>query len=249
VSCEITFVRASTTILRLADRVVVTDPWFSMRMRFLPALVPPGIPLRDVPVPDLVLCSHLHADHFEPAAILRMAGPETVVAGPPGTATALTGLGVTRVVELVPGASREVAGLTLTPYRVPHTFPPPAENAYVVEGDGVALFFGGDGARGPIYAEVGRRHRIDVALLPVGGSLIFGRRTVMNPAQAVQAAQDLGARHLVPIHPGGEWLPLPPMSWHPGRARHAEAEARRNGLNLCVHVLQRGGTAVLPPAL
>jgi L-ascorbate metabolism protein UlaG (beta-lactamase superfamily) len=71
----------------------------------------------------------------------------------------------------------------------------------------------------------------------------------MNPAQAVQAAQDLGARHLVPIHPGGEWLPLPPMSWHPGRARHAEAEARRNGLNLCVHVLQRGGTAVLPPAL
>jgi len=244
--CEVTFVRTCTTIIRIGGRVVVTDPWFSMRMRFLPALVGPGVPLERVPVPEIVLCSHLHADHFEPAAIRRLAGPETVVVGPPGTAVALQGLGIERIVEMEPGGPAEIAGLTVIPCRVPHTFPPPEENGYVVAGGGFTLFFGGDGAYGAVYAEVGQRHEVDVALLPVGGSLVFGRRTVMGPAQAVQAAVDLGAKALIPLHPGGEWLPVPPLSWHPGRCRHAEAEARRRGLDLRVHVLQRGGTAVLP---
>lgn len=272
--CQVTFVRTCTTIIKIAGRIVVTDPWFSMRMRFLPALVRPGMLLDQVPVPDLVLCSHLHADHFEPAAIARMAGPETVVVGPPGTAAALaaTGLAVNlstpsasdspstiapatidhrpstiwQVLEPGLGQTARVAGLELTPYRVPHTFPPPEENGYVIEGGGLSLFFGGDGAYGPIYRDVGRRHRVDVALLPVGGSLIFGRRTVMSPSDAVQAAVELGAGTLIPLHPGGEWLPLPPLSWHPGRTHHAAIEARRRGLDLRVHVLARGGTAVLP---
>ncbi len=265
--CEVTFIRASTTILRIGGRIVVTDPWFSMRMRLLPALVRPGLPLSRMPVPDVVLCSHLHADHFEPAAIRRMAGPGTVVVGPPGTAAALRGRtrssiplhggtgrnattdapGIPRVVELEPHGENaaEIAGLSITAYRIPHTFPPPDENGYVLSDGGTTVFFGGDGAYGPVYAEVGRRHAIDLALLPVGGSLILGRRTVMSPDQAVQAALDLGAKALVPLHPGGEWLPLPPLSWHPGRGRHAQAVVRRRGLDLRVHVLPRGETAVL----
>ena len=57
-------------------------------------------------------------------------------------------------------------------------------------------------------------------MLPVGGTLIFGTRTTMDPGDAVRAAEVLKPRVVIPIHEGGEWMPVPPASWHPGRGRH-----------------------------
>ena len=35
----------------------------------------------------------------------------------------------------------------------------------------------------------------------------------------VKACNVLRPRWAVPIHEGGEWMPMPPASWHPGRNR------------------------------
>jgi L-ascorbate metabolism protein UlaG (beta-lactamase superfamily) len=233
-SLLVTHIRTSTLLIRLGERVIVTDPWFSMRMRFLPALVRPGIPLAAIPAPHLLLCSHLHADHFEPAAIRKLAAAHTVIVGPLGTGRRLRSGTAGRVEEMEGGDRLDVHGLTVTAFRVPHTFPPPEEIGYRVAGGELAFFFGGDGAYDETYRRMGAAHKVDVALLPVGGSVILGRRTVMDPEEALTAATEMGASVLIPIHQGGDWPALPPISCHPGRAEDAVRLAKERKLPLTV---------------
>lgn len=244
-SLAVTYIRACTLLIRLDGLVVVTDPWFSMRMRFLPALRRPGIPLAAMPKADLILCSHLHADHFEKRALSALADGRTVVAGPRGTAKQLPRTFPGTLLELAPGEETNAFGLELRAYPMRHTFPPPEELGFAVKGDGRAFFFAGDAAYSGAFGDAGRQHQFDAALLPVGGSRIWGRRTVMDPAGAVRAATDLGAKVMIPTHPGGDWPPLPPLSWHPGTFAKAVEAARKDAPGLRVAALAPGETAVL----
>jgi len=69
------------------------------------------------------------------------------------------------------------------------------------------IFFAGDTGYGPHFLEVRRRNsggRIDLALLPIGAyePRWFMRTIHMNPAEAVQAHIDLGARQSLGMHFG-----------------------------------------------
>jgi L-ascorbate metabolism protein UlaG (beta-lactamase superfamily) len=236
-------VRTCTIILQHGPRTLVTDPWFSMRMRFLPALRRPGVRLESVPPPDVVLLSHLHADHFEPRAVRSLCSDGTLVVGPVGTASRLLPGTAGRVLELGDGSTGTHAGIDLNAWRLEHTYPPPDELGYRVTMGPFSVFFAGDAAWGPQYAAISASGPVDVALLPVGGSLILGRRTVMSPGQALDAGTALGARFVVPTHPGWDWLPMPPLSFHPGTAAAAERLARRRNLSLEVVRLKPGQTA------
>ena len=103
------------------------------------------------------------------------------------------------------------------------TLPGPEEVCFALRLPGWGLlYFGGDARldRAVLAALRRRLGAFRLVFLPVGGTRIFGRRTVMDPAGAAEAARILGAAWVVPIHEGGIWLPVPPASWHPGRARH-----------------------------
>ncbi len=130
-----------------------------------------------------------------------------------------------------------------------HTGPPPDEVNYVVELGGWRVFFGGDARRSEHHAEIAARHPdVDVALLPVGGTLIFGHRTTLDPHDAVQVCGQLKPRWAVPIHEGGEWLSVPPASWHPGRARDFGRLLARSGLATRPAVLKPGRWATFSDA-
>jgi len=129
-----------------------------------------------------------------------------------------------------------------------HTGPGPREVNYVVTfPDHGAVFFGGDARYDAgILARVHRRcGPMRLALLPVGGTRIFGRRTVMGPDDAERAADLLGAELVIPIHEGGIWLSVPPASLHPGRARHLARRMRRRGEPGRVVVLAEGESVTL----
>lgn len=241
----VTYVRTCTLIIRMAGKTIVTDPWFSMRMRFLPALRRPGVPLSAVPAPDLVLLSHLHADHFDRRALQSLAGPQTLVVGPQTTACHISRTTSGNIEEAASGQTIESHGLCIAAHQVDHTYPGPDELGYAVTGGGFTFFFGGDAAFGPQFERIGQTTPIDVALLPVGGSRIFGKQTVMDPVQAVTAAEQLKAALLIPTHPGGDWLALPPASRHPGRATQARDHAARTGSPVEVVCLNPGQTVVI----
>jgi len=65
------------------------------------------------------------------------------------------------------------------------------------------VFFGGDTGYHPeLFKEIGRRFRIDLAILPIGPiePRDFMERYHVDPAQALQVFQDLGARLMLPMH-------------------------------------------------
>lgn len=227
-SLRITWIRTSTLLVEWGGFRVLTDPWFGRVMRIVPVFAAPGVALDELPPIDLLLVSHLHADHFSLAAAraVRAANPAVVAVSCPGSADTFARAGIP-VTELAAGHSHQVGPLAITAVRCLHTGPPPAEVNFVVRREDTTFFFGGDARLSEAFGAVGRAGRVDVAALPIGGTRIFGTRTTMDPGDALTAARALGARFVIPIHEGMEWMPVPPASWHPGRTIDFERLCRR----------------------
>ncbi len=218
---RVTFIRTSTLLLQTDGVTAITDPWFSPTMWGVPTYRKPGIPIHRLPRIDYVIATHLHADHFDPHAVQRFGHPELDVVGTVGTAAFCAGLRVRHVTDLYPWQTHTLGPFEVTATPAVHTGPPPPEVNYVVRIGDQHLFFGGDARFSDAFEAIAARFPpIDVALVPIGGTRIFGTRTTMSPKDAARACRILRARHAVPIHEGGDWFSAPPASIHPGRNRH-----------------------------
>jgi L-ascorbate metabolism protein UlaG (beta-lactamase superfamily) len=83
---------------------------------------------------------------------------------------------------------------------------------YLVRTGGKSVFHCGDSAYFDGFAEIGRRHSIDIALMPIGAyESPSGRDVHMNPEEAVRAFAELGAKVMVPMHYGAFPLGNEPM--------------------------------------
>ena len=72
-------------------------------------------------------------------------------------------------------------------------------NGYILRREGQAILFGGDTAHTSLFSQLRSRGPFAVALMPIGAY----RPWILNhctPEQALQMANDAGARYLVPIH-------------------------------------------------
>jgi L-ascorbate metabolism protein UlaG (beta-lactamase superfamily) len=243
---DITFLRTSMLLLEFEGSAILTDPWFGMIMRIVPVFRRPGIALDRLPRLDGIVASHCHPDHFERAAVDRLAHPDLVVVGTRGVSAYCRGLTARAVHDVGPWETATIGPFRLTATPAVHTNPPPAEVNFMIEAGPHRVFFGGDARFSQAHSEVADRlPRPDVALLPIGGTLIFGHRTTMGPSDAVRAANVLRPRFVIPIHEGGEWMPMPPASWHPGRNHHFVRELKASGLPIAPCVLAPGETARL----
>ncbi len=246
---RITFIRTSCLLLEYDGFTALTDPWFQMNMRGLPVFRKPGIGLESLPKIDGIIASHLHRDHFEKKAVARLTHEDMHVVGTSGTSAHCEGLGVPRVTDMDPWDTCEMGPFRLTATPAEHTGPLPAEVNFIIECGNWRVFFGGDARWSDAYRQISERFpEIDVAILPIGGTLIFGKRTTMNPSDAVRACNYLRPKWVIPIHEGGEWLPVPPASWHPGRNEQFVDALSRSRLPSSPCVLAPGECASFAPA-
>ena len=114
---------------------------------------------------------------------------------------------------------------------------PPAERleAYLPENVRDTAYFEG-------FKEIGQRHAIDVALLPIGAyDPPTGRDVHMNPEEAVRAFIDLGAQRMVPMHYGTFRLSYEPLHEPPTRLL---ACAEKHGVAGRISVMTEGQPAV-----
>jgi L-ascorbate metabolism protein UlaG (beta-lactamase superfamily) len=215
----LTFVNHSTFLLRLPGLAVLTDPIWSNRAGPVPWVGPrrarrPGLAFDRLPPIDLVLLSHNHYDHLNLPTLRRLRdswGP-VVVTGL-GNGALLARHGLQRVVELDwwqsyrHGSRLEV---TMTPAqhfsgRGPFDADRMLWGGFTLRGPAGLVFFAGDTGYAGHFAEVRRRlGPPDLALLPIGA---YEPRSIMrgphvDPAEAVQAHLDLGARLSVGMHFG-----------------------------------------------
>jgi L-ascorbate metabolism protein UlaG (beta-lactamase superfamily) len=109
--------------------------------------------------------------------------------------------------------------------------------------DGRTIFHCGDSAYFDGFKEIGRRHDIEVALLPIGGyDAPTGREVHMNPEEAVRAFIELKAKTLVPMHYGSFRLGYEPLDEPPARLL---AAASAHSIDSKVLLLTEGAPVVL----
>ncbi|MET8752739.1 MBL fold metallo-hydrolase [Streptomyces sp. NPDC059104] len=211
---EITWWGHATCTVRDSGVRVLTDPLFARRFAHLRrrrGAVPPP----EAAEADVVLVSHLHADHLHLPSLARLpVGSRLVV--PRGAGRAVPGLArlarIRRlaVTEVAPGdevAVRE--GVRVRAVSARHDgrrlpFGPQRAPAlgYVVQGAARTYFAGDTGLFEAMAEEVGP---VDVALLPVGGWGPYLGPGHLDPERAARAAAQLGPAAAVPVHYGTYW--------------------------------------------
>ncbi|MET8642479.1 MBL fold metallo-hydrolase [Streptomyces sp. NPDC004074] len=207
---EITWWGHATCTVEDAGTRVLTDPLFARRLAHLRrrrgAPPPP-----EASVADVVLVSHLHADHLHVPSLARLA-PGTRLLVPRGALAQVPGLrrlGRLRLTEVAPGdvvrvddlvvrvvpARHDGRRLPVGPHRSPAL-------GFVLEGGARTYFAGDTGLFESMAEEVGP---VDVAILPVGGWGPYLGPGHLNAGRAAEALTRLMPRSAVPVHYGTYW--------------------------------------------
>jgi L-ascorbate metabolism protein UlaG (beta-lactamase superfamily) len=256
----VTFIGHSTFLLRTASCVMITDPVFTTHAgpfgRMGPRRVrPPAIDPSALPRVDVVLLSHNHYDHLQPASLDLF--PEAQIVTTLGVGQYLPHRDLPPNKDLPPkGGSRlaspheldwwhsaRIGGAEITAVPAQHfsARTPWDRNkslwcGFVVRVDGVTFYFAGDSGYSPQFAEIGARcPGIDVGLIPIGAyePRWFMTPAHMNPDEAVRAHLDVRARVSIGMHFGtfqltDEPIDEPIRALERARVAHGvEAEAFR----------------------
>jgi L-ascorbate metabolism protein UlaG (beta-lactamase superfamily) len=215
----VTFIGHSSFLIRLPGLNILTDPVFSERCSPLRFAGPkrvraPGLAIEKLPQVDLILLSHNHYDHMDLVSLrkIRKRFPKAAIVSMLGNAAYLAAKRLRGVVELDWWQSTRVgeAGITATPARhfAARTLWDRNETlwgGFWISHGGRSIYFAGDTGYTKFFKEIGARLGApDLALLPIGA---YEPRWVMavvhmNPADAVMAFQDLGAKRAIGMHFG-----------------------------------------------
>jgi L-ascorbate metabolism protein UlaG (beta-lactamase superfamily) len=199
----LTYIGHATTLLRLDDASILTDPalrrWLGPLRRQGP---PPASELRNVP--DAVLISHLHRDHLDLPS-LRGLPASTPLVVPLGAGRWLARAGAEHIRELARGETISVGGVEVTAVPAVHDGrrdrwgPRIDPLGYVIAGGSRTVYFAGDTDLFPGMSGLGP---LDLALLPVWGWGPAVGHGHLDPERAARALKMLRPRLAVPIHWG-----------------------------------------------
>jgi N-acyl-phosphatidylethanolamine-hydrolysing phospholipase D len=237
---SVTWIGHATALVQCAGLNILTDPVFSDRASPLAfagprRAQPPGIALDDLPPIDVVVISHNHYDHLDRASVLRLnerSRGRTVFLVPLGIKPWLEQQGIHNAVELDWWDSRSIRGVEFHLVPVQHWSSRTTSDrnktlwgGWAVFAPGLRWYFSGDAAysrdfadtRGKLAAHAKDGVLFDLALLAIGAyePRWFMAQQHMNPAEAVQAHKDLGARRSLGVHWGTFELTDEPLDQPP----------------------------------
>lgn len=219
---SIFFVGNATVILRYGGFTILTDPNFLHQgdhahlgygLKSL-RLTDPAINLEDLPPLDFVLLSHMHEDHFDRVVAEKLRKSVPIITTHQATKS-LRHLGFQSLYPLHTWEKLTIrkgeAMLSLTSLPARHGPPIIASALPCVMGsllefqtDGVSrfrLYITGDTLVYDDIKEIPKRYpNIDLALLHLGGTQIFGMLLTMNAKQGVEMIRIVAPRKAIPIH-------------------------------------------------
>jgi len=210
----------ATALIQSGGLNILTDPIFEERASPLRSFGPErqtGVPLSpaDLPAIDVVVISHNHYDHLSEKAIRLLAGrPGTLFLVPLGLAALLKSWGASRVLELDWWQYVDIKEHRFSATPVQHFSSRSLTDRNETLWTGWYIharrsdrrfYFAGDTGYGPFFRETRERlGRVDLALIPIGAyrPRWFMQIVHVDPPEALRAAHDLEARHVLPIHWG-----------------------------------------------
>lgn len=151
-------------------------------------------------VPDVVLLTHIHQDHFQPGVLKELARPGTVFYAPADVAQELKKiLPQAKILTVRPGQSFKEGNLTLQTvpaYNLVKTQDHPKSKnwvGYLLSDGKITVYDTGDTERIPEMAQV----KADIIFLPLGQTY-----TMNSVEEAAAVVADVKAQVAVPVHFG-----------------------------------------------
>ena len=215
----VTFVGHSTFLLQANSLNVLTDPIWSERCSPISFIGPkrlkdPGIRFDDLPKINVVVISHNHYDHMDLPTLVRLwQRDRPVFIVPLKNRKTLADAGIGQIIEQDWWSETNFHnGLSVMAVPAQHwsgRFIIDRNEAlwagFVLSFGKKNIFFAGDTGFGPHFAAIKERFNdFELALLPIGAFLPrwFMQDNHLSPADALQAAQIIRARHTIPMHFG-----------------------------------------------
>ncbi len=217
---KVTYIGHASFLVQVDNINILVDPVFSERCSpftgYGPKRVrPPFVPLEKLPKIDFVFVSHNHYDHLDLASLSWLARNHKPMI--------LTPLGNTRIIQPCADGCTLLAldwhqaaklgkdiSLTLTPAQhwsrrgLNDTSRDLWGGFFLKTPNGQSLYYSGDsGFHKGMFEDIKKRHGApDIALLPLGAyePRWFMKYSHMNPEEAVETYQTLGAKQAMGFH-------------------------------------------------
>ncbi len=205
----------STILINFFGVWILTDPVFSDKVG--PSLgivqigpkrfIKPALDINQLPDIDIILLSHAHYDHTDLPSLKVKKSKYLVTAKV--TTDILTKANVTNPYELGWGESlhlnSKVGDTEITAIEVSHwgkRWPDDTYrgyNGYIIKREGYTILFAGDTAYTSLFSTYRKYGKFDLAIMPIGAYDPWIRHHC-TPEQAVQMANEAGAKYIVPVH-------------------------------------------------
>src|SRR6266540_2290786 len=189
----------------LFPRIGIRLPGFTIGPKRLTA---PALEFHELPRIDIVLLSHAHFDHFD-LRTLRCFDENTSVISARATSDLLRRTRFRDVTELDWGEAKiftTAAGkIDISAFPVKHWGARKQRddyrgyNGYLLQRNERRIIFAGDTAMTDNFAELRRHGEIDLAIMSIGAYNPW-IRSHCTPEQAIEMANDAGARFIMPVH-------------------------------------------------
>jgi L-ascorbate metabolism protein UlaG (beta-lactamase superfamily) len=188
-------------LIEIGGRAVLTDPYFDDHW-FFPMNEPIG--LRPDALPELaaILGGHRVFDHWQPRSLRTYPHKSStpVLVAHAGMSRSARRAGFDQVEVLRWNEQRDLGG-ELTVECVPgEQSLGMTTNSYVLTTPSTTIYVGTEARHLDPITMFAANRQVDIAVLPIDGLRIAGRRLVMNAPEALAAARTLGAHTLIPIH-------------------------------------------------
>ncbi len=226
---QVSWLGHSTVLLNIDGLSILTDPVFSKRTSPFSFVGTKAFPYTHnynwdkLPKIDLIIISHDHYDHLDYEAIKQLKDKQTVFLTTLGVGAHLERWGIApdRITELDWWEDFEFTSkikITATPAR--HFSGRGLTNrfstlwaSWVIQGASQNVFFGADSGYFPGFKQIGERFGpFDFAMLECGQYSPYWPLIHMAPEETYQAAKDLQAEALLPIHWGKYKLSIHPWT-------------------------------------
>jgi L-ascorbate metabolism protein UlaG (beta-lactamase superfamily) len=205
----------SSVLIKTPEGNILIDPVFSNHAGPVPGMIKAfkgstHYDTDDMPEIDVLLISHDHYDHLDYRTVKKLKNRIKKVVVPKGVGSHFVywGFDPKNIIELNWNEAFTLpSGLkvTATPahHRSNRTF---AQNktlwaSYVIQTNGYRLFYSGDGGYSSHFKQIGQQYGpFNLALMECGQYNENWPHHHMHPSQTAQAAADLQARMIQPVH-------------------------------------------------
>ena len=203
---QVTWLGHASALVEFDDQKILIDPLGRKRARAAGAY-------------STILITHSHVDHLNRWTLSKLDKSVKLIV-PKGAGPIVANLGFSEVLEAEPGDHFDCAGIDVIVVETRHESgrwkrsDKPICIGYILQKGGIIVHHAGDVDMSTydVFDAIGRDHRIDTTLLPIGGMLppwyYRNRRSRLDrgihicPETALGIAQRLSARTMIPIHWG-----------------------------------------------